>query len=174
MAKWSDEELHAYTRNAESGDVASQIWLGWAYWEGKFISPDLSLSLLWLDRAAASDDPEAMYRLASFCYATGRNDRVIDLLSAAIDKDFSPAAFELGNHYYVGELVEKDVDRAVAAWQQAVALGHIPAKAQIVKHRMRAAPLITKPLHWLTLLPITLRAARCFWKNPNDPRILGT
>ncbi|AWN40167.1 tetratricopeptide repeat protein [Methylobacterium durans] len=173
MSKWSDIELHGYVSAAESGGVADQMWLGWAYFEGKFIAPNLALASRWLERAAAGGDPEASYRLASFLHATGQVERVLALLEDAADKGFSPAAYALGEHYRAGQITPRDINRAITAWRWAVSLGHIPAEVQLVRARIQAVPLIQRPLVWLRLVAISLRAARCFWRDPNDPRVLG-
>ncbi|WP_238231385.1 tetratricopeptide repeat protein [Methylobacterium thuringiense] len=173
MSKWSDVELHGYVSAAERGGVADQMWLGWAYWEGKFIAPDLALASRWLESATAGGDPEASYRFASFLHAMGQVERVLDLLRDAADKGFPPAAYALGGHYRAGRITPRDMDQAIAAWRRAVALGHIPAEAQLVRARIQAVSLIHRPLVWLRLVPISLRAVQCFWRDPNDPRVLG-
>jgi TPR repeat protein len=173
-SRWSSEERKSYITAAEAGDAAAQMWLGWAYWEGNFIDVDLKQSKLWLERAAQSQHGEAQYRLALFCYhAVGENDIVIDLLRASVQNGCQAAAYELGNHYHWGLIVPKDRAQALSWWQYAAKSGHVLSEIQLIRAEFRQASWLKKPLVWAKLVPTTAKAARQFWKNPNDPSVLG-
>ena len=172
-SRWSAEERERYVSAAEQGSVAAQIWLGWAYWEGKFLDVDLRASRFWLERAASNDHGEAKYRYALFCRANGDGDLSLIYLAEAINHECAAAAYDLGNCYYSGVMVHRDRARAISLWQRAAKAGHLLSEIQLIKSDLQSASWFRKPLVWLQLIPITVRIAHQFWKNSNHPSVLG-
>jgi TPR repeat protein len=173
MAKWSPEELKNYRTRAEAGDIEAQIYLGWAFLEGKFVEKDCSLAKEWLERASNQGSKEAGYRLAMLLISQ-KDKNGIGILTSLSAANFASAAYELGNCYYVGLLVERDENAAVQEWSHATDSGHAIARIKLLKYQSLRSPFYMKPFIFIEICWAVLSAGSLLLKDFNDTRTLGT
>ena len=173
MAKWSPEELKNYRTRAEAGDIEAQIYLGWAFLGGKFVEKDYSLAKEWLERASNQGSKEAGYRLAMLLISQKNKDG-IEILKGLSAGNFTSAAYELGNCYYVGLLVERDENAAEQEWLNAVDGGHALARIKLLKYQSLHSPFYKKPFIFIKICWAVLFAGSLLLKDFDDPRTLGT
>jgi FOG: TPR repeat, SEL1 subfamily len=173
MAKWSLEKLNSCRGRAEAGEIEAQTFLGWAYIEGKFVEKDNNLAKEWLKRASDQGSKEATYRLA-FLLASRKDGNGIEMLRGLSAECFAPAAYELGNYYYVGLSVERDVGAAVREWSRAAEAGHALARIKLLKYQSLHSPFYKKPLLFLRLLWAVMFLVSILARDLNDPRVLGS
>jgi TPR repeat protein len=112
-----------------------------------------SLQLLWrlvqekgfaqeLKKRAEEDEPEAEFALAGIAalgldallsqgqaFVTG--DQALHFLRKAVAKGYPPALIELGLCYYAGRWVPRDLEKAVACWNEAAGSGNREAQIRL-------------------------------------------
>jgi TPR repeat protein len=173
MTKWTPEELDSYRARADAGEIGAQIYLGWAYHEGRYVEKNKDLAKEWLERAADQDSKEAGYRLAVVLIL--QKDRAgIERLRNLSKERYSPAAYELGNCYFGGVLVERDVDAAVQEWSHASDMGHVFARIKLLKYQNMNSRFYEKPLYFIKLVLVSFLMCFIILKDSNDVRILGS
>ncbi|MCK1600485.1 sel1 repeat family protein [Bradyrhizobium sp. 166] len=173
MSEWTEEELKDYIGLAESGDTDVQIYLGWAYASGTHVNKDEDLGRKWLQEAASRGSKEAAFRLAVFLTAKDDPESVA-MLAKLSAEGFAPAAYELGNFYWVGFLVPRDTAAAEREWLLAATNGHQLAKLKLLKCESLRSPLWKKPLLFAKMIWLGVTTAPLLSKNKSDPRVLGT
>jgi TPR repeat protein len=174
MVKWSLEELNDYRGRAEAGEIEAQIYLGWAYIEGKFVEKDDNLAKQWLKRASDQDSKEATLRLAMLLVIVQKDKHGIEMLRSLSAEGYAPAAYELGNYYYVGRCVERDTNAAEREWSRAAGAGHAIAKVKLLKYQSLHSPFYKKPLLFLKLCWAGISMLSILVRDLNDPRVLGS
>ena len=173
MAKWSLDELNDYRSRAEADDVETQIYLGWSYFKGEHVEKNDDLAKKWLERASHQGSKEATYRLAMFLIS--RKDRDgIKMLTELSAENFPPAAYELGNYYYVGFLVERDVSAAAREWAHAADSGHAIARIKLLKYQKLHSPFYMKPFFFVKIVWAGLSALSILLRDMHDHRVLGS
>jgi len=60
---WTEADRKAWLAKANRGDVGAQFWLGAAYEQGWFGSPNVQEALRWFKTAAAHGNPDAQFSL---------------------------------------------------------------------------------------------------------------
>lgn len=115
---------------ANQGDAYAMVVLGRAYRDGVGVPPDLTLSELWLRRAAKAGHPSAQQALARTYRASGERGDVNDLIRAAQMGEV-PAMADLGRAYLRGEGVRANYASARHWLQQAADEGHPGATASL-------------------------------------------
>ncbi len=70
---------------------------------------------------------EGEYRLAKHFGVSGRGGEAINLYRNLADRGYIPAIFALGFEYYLGNIVENDLDKSLFYFKQADAAGHLHA-----------------------------------------------
>jgi TPR repeat protein len=117
----SEGEGHEWIRQAaEGGDAASQ--LNHAFFLLDRAPPDPDQARAWIRRAAAQGYAPAEYELATRLRAEGHRDAV-RWFEAAESHEHAEAAYDLGQLYRSGELVEPSKARAEALFYRARQLG---------------------------------------------------
>jgi TPR repeat protein len=116
--------LHAA---AGRGDPFAQLMLGTLYLDQEEPPPDLNRARKWLGQAAHAGIAEAQFRLA-LTYEDVNPPRVVDLLSQAARQAHPLANETLGEYYYGGITVPRNLDRAIAYFQHAVDAGSVTAR----------------------------------------------
>ncbi|RJT23903.1 sel1 repeat family protein [Mesorhizobium waimense] len=169
----STHNFAEYVALAEAGNTAAQIYVGWAYLEGRLVSQDLRAGEEWLRKSYKQGSVEGGYRLAMVLVQ--RSDREgIDLLTHLGDQGYPPANYELGNCLYTGNLVPRDAIEAAKRWGDAEKKGHVIARIKLLKYQSSISPIYKKPLFALKILINLLCAIILFLKNERDERVLGT
>ena len=157
---------------AEEGDVAAQIYVGWAYFYGKLVARDQKAGEGWLRKAYEQGSLEGGYRLA-LVLLQQRDPESIGLLTRLGDQGYSPANYELGRCLYAGDLIDRDPQQAAMRWAIAANNGHELSKMMLLKHKRSIAPFLQRPLLTMKIFASLLRAVWLFIKDDQDVRVLG-
>ncbi len=173
MPKLTAGELNDYRTRANADEIAAQIYLGWAYVKGTDVEKDESLGRALLERAANLGSKEAAYRLASCLILRNDGDGIARLTQLSAE-NYAPAAYDLGNCYYAGFLVERDSHAAAREWSHAANNGHLIAKIKLLKFQSQLSPLHRKPLIFLKMFGAFVLAASVLLRDMSDPRVLGS
>ena len=112
---------------AGRGDPFAQLMLGTVYVDMKDPAPSLEQARKWLGRAAEAGIAEAQFRLAMI-FEDVSPPRVVDLLSRAARQSHALANETLGEYYYRGITVPRNLRRAITYFQRAVDAGSITAR----------------------------------------------
>jgi hypothetical protein len=118
------EWLHS---GAGRGDPFAQLMLGTLYLDMERPAPDLERARQWLSRAARAGVAEAQYRLA-LTYEDVNPPRVVELLATASRQHHPGANETLGEYYYGGITVPRNLERAIGYFQRAVDGGSVTAR----------------------------------------------
>jgi TPR repeat protein len=173
MPKLSIDELRDYTSMAEAGDVSAQIYLGWAYIDGKLVDKNDAFGLDLLRKATRQGSDKAGFMLGRLLISRKQHEgfEIIRELSA---RGFAPASYEVGNCYYTGNLVERDFGKGNEKWSAAASKGHLLARIKTLKHQRMSAPAWKKPIYSANILLTLVHAIAIYLRNENDERVLGS
>jgi hypothetical protein len=103
-----------------------------------------------------------------------RNKKGIDILIGLTAENYAPAAYELGNCYNVGLLVERDECAGERHWSHAADGGHVLATIKLLKFESLHSVFYKRPFIFLKMCRVLLSAIPLFFGGFNDPRTLGT
>lgn len=124
-----DSAVEEMNRLAQKGSILSMVFLGDAYLVGRWgVTKDPDLGEHWLRRSAAGGSIEGAYHLARHLLGRGDYEAALDEYRRLASYGFSPAAFVLGALHYKGEIVAKDVRKALEYFREAGRLGHLPSR----------------------------------------------
>ena len=141
---------------ATAGDVAAQIYLGWAYGGYGPWKKDDSLAELWLRRAAASNDIEGKRRLCRWLYDHARNETkptANDLVAAG---DFY-GYYVIAHLYLHGDCgVCRNRHLGLVHLQKAADLGHLVSALDLMRQESRWGLLNPLKLPRLLVLSSTI------------------
>lgn len=116
-----EEAVSFYKVAADSGVVAAEFDLGYAYYNGEGIKRDFTQAAKWFKRAAAKNFAKAQFNLA-YCYMNGRGvprnyDKALELLTKSAENNYVLAQTTLADCYDKGILVEQDEEMG-KKWRQ--------------------------------------------------------
>ena len=130
-----------FRRLADGGDPAAQWWLGTAYARGWGAEKDEAQAVEWFRKAArqgyapaqrktgsADRTPEQWYE--QYEKETDRDRRLVYLKKAA-EQDHAEAQCQLGDCFYLGQGVEKDLAQAAHWYRKAAEQGHVGAQLSL-------------------------------------------
>lgn len=115
---------------AENGSPEAQYNLASNYYSGDFIPINFSKYEYWLEEASEQDYPDALNDLGAYLMdplEAGRSpdrEEAFSLYQRAASLGNMYALSNLGDFYAAGVLVEKDVEKAAAYYQQAIDAGY--------------------------------------------------
>jgi TPR repeat protein len=104
-AKW-------YRKAAENGYAAAQHKLGLLYFGGLGVPKDFAEAFRWFSSAAEQGDAAAQDSLASMYHLRNDNAKAVKLYQLAADQWYPDAQITLGQLYYRGLVVPKDMVKA--------------------------------------------------------------
>ncbi len=131
------EAFKKYKVLAEKGIPECQTFIGWMYAKGEGVEQDYDKAIEWCGKAAAADDPRALFYLAKVFILTGNKQHAFELMHKAASKGYAPAVFRLGYMYEEGYYVPADDDKAVALYRQADELGQLSGRKRLALCLMR-------------------------------------
>ena len=99
--------MAAHKIAAEAGDALSQYQVGFMYYKGRGVAVDYKQALLWIEKAAAQDDPDAVGQLGTM-YFTGKGVAP----SWRRTREYYQRAIELGNAQTVKNM--QNLTRSIA------------------------------------------------------------
>ena len=90
--------------------------------------------LEYYEKAAQAADPYAYYLLAQLHHngsnvVTTDKNKVVEYYEKAAKADFAPALCELGNLYFNGKIVNKNITKAIAFYNEALLNGFLTKEA---------------------------------------------
>lgn len=139
--------IEALEHLAENGSSLAMMYLGDIYLKGKHSVPKSGdLGEAWLKRSARRGSIEGAYGLAWHLRSSDRPSAALAEYERLADLKYPPALFALGREYYKGELVERDLDKALFYFRLAEQQGHLYAAHQISHILMREN---MSPFSWL-------------------------
>ena len=120
---------------AEKGDAAAQLQLGYLYATGSGVAPDREKAFKWHRKAAQQGLPQAQYQVG-LEYAKGKGvkadkSEAVHWLRAAAEKGFAPAQLELGHCYLEGRGIASNGTEALKWFRQASSSGSADADYEI-------------------------------------------
>ena len=139
---------------ASRGDSDSQLMLADCYAD----AAEHKTAFYWYKRAASGGNAEAYYKL-SFYYegkyiGIGADDnKARECLRTAIEKGYSKAVTRLGDKFYSGEGIEKNLDKAFKCYHKAARMGDDEGKANVGLCYMKGEGVTrdeTKAFEWLS------------------------
>ncbi len=117
---------------ATRGDPYAQLYLGRAFDDLGGTSANASRAAEWYARAAAAGIAEARYRLA-VQNIEANPPRAIELLAAAAGQGHAQANAALADCYLTGEIVPRNVARAIAYLENATNAGNVAARTTLAR-----------------------------------------
>jgi len=110
------------TRSAKQGYTIAKYMLGKLYLRGEDVPKQMLHALHWLESAVKDDNPYADGKAYLDGDILAQNiDEAVRLLTLSASKNFAPAQFILGRLLYKGEIVPKDIKKAVEWLDRAAA-----------------------------------------------------
>jgi hypothetical protein len=173
VAKLTNDKLRDLIQRAANGDVKAQLYLGWAYVEGRVVDRNDQEARKWLTLAANNGSLEAKFRLA-LVLLRRRDIEGVNILTELNRGGYSPAVYELGNCYYSGLCVERNVEKSKELWEKASVEGHVLAGINLQKFRLKILPYWQHPIIYINLLILFVYAVKLIIYNSNDVRLLGS
>jgi TPR repeat protein len=111
--------------SAAAGDVKSQIYLGWAHDRNGAYEYNATLAEDWLERAAQSNNLEALRRLTRFQFDRGNEKCISNITKLNQLGDFY-GHYVLGHIYLDGACgIDADKQKALRQFETAAKLGHL-------------------------------------------------
>jgi|GEM_PF-2810100 len=123
-------------RLAYGGSLMSMLLVSDAMRTGWMYDQDLPGAENWYRVAVESGSARGLYGLGLTRLQMGRFSEAIQDLEAAIARGFPPAYNALAGIYFRGDGVPVDRRRALDLWLKGAALGHLPAKRNLVQQRL--------------------------------------
>jgi TPR repeat protein len=151
-----------FEKAAAAGNQRAQINIGILYFRGQGVSRDLMQSRAWLEKAAAGDDPFALYALGrvmeiSDGAAVADFTRAADLYRRAAEKGHPLAALRYGLALQEGSGVRRDL-AAAQKWityalnsgvpEAALALGDLIARSPASRDKAANDAAVRTALNW--------------------------
>lgn len=118
------ERVSWYSMATDQGDRSAMYNLGRCYQNGTGVPKDIEKAFEWYTQAAKQEHADAQYELS--CIYLNREDRETELhwLRLAADNGSDKAMTRLGYYYGIGEIVEKDLNRAFQLYIKAAEKGN--------------------------------------------------
>ena len=119
----------------EKQDIAAATTLlGLCYADSTWKKASPKKMLECYEKAAQAADPYALYLLAKLHYngdnvVTTDKNKVVEYYEKAAKADFAPALCELGNLYFNGKIVNKNITKAIALYNEALLNGYLTKEA---------------------------------------------
>jgi TPR repeat protein len=118
------DAVEIFAQLAERGDASAQAHLGYLYYKGEGVDPDLDKAIDWYRRAAVQGNRDAQYNLAvAYAFGEGVTQDDVEAVTwyrRAAEQGSAIAQYSLGVSYALGEGVMRD-DIAAIKWYRAAA-----------------------------------------------------
>jgi uncharacterized protein len=153
------DAFRIYQELARTGDINSQIFVGWMYHEGLGTEKSETEALRWFAGAANLGSKAGAFYCAKSAIAGRQYDEAQKWLQESAKQEYGPALLWLGLIHIRGMGVPIDFQKGVGYLQRAAATGNFPAKREMALLMMRGRLGISRiPLGFL-LLPYSLLVA---------------
>jgi len=162
MPRNDSRAVELFEKAASAGHARAQLNLGILYFRGQGVPRDLIQARAWLEKAAASGDPQALYALAramseSTAEAGADSVRAADLYRRAAEKGHVLAGLRYGLALNEGNGVKRD-PLAAQRWliqaqesgvpEAALALGDMAARTPSSRDKATNEKIVQSALSW--------------------------
>ena len=152
--------LEEMERLAHRGSLMSMLHVSDAMRQGWGYDQDLPGAEAWYHVAVASGSARGLWGLGVTHLQMGRFSDAIQDLEAAIARAYPPAYNTLAGIYFRGDGVPINKQRALDLWRKGAALGHLPAKRNLVQQRLWGRYGFSGRIAgWINLLPVAIEIA---------------
>lgn len=118
--------------NAEHGDSKAELSMGKSYLYGFYGFPkSMRLAEMWLHRAAAQGESDAVYRLGWIYFVQEQYDEAITQFMRVVDVEHEKAQFAIATMAYSGFGMEKNFDKSFKWFSEASKNGNGNATSNI-------------------------------------------
>lgn len=120
--------LEALESLGRSGSALSMMYAGHACISGEYgVNIDMMRGEAWLKGAHAGGSIEGGYRLAKHLQSLQRHEEAVEVYLELSKGGYAPASYQLGVEYYLGEVVDRDINKAIHYLNVASMEGHFPS-----------------------------------------------
>lgn len=170
-----------YMKAAEQGNETAINNLGAVYLSGNIVPKDLKKAIFWFEKGAQMDNPKFDYLLAVCYEEDGQYEKAVEHYSKAAAKEHVEALRCLGDCYYLGRGVEKNLELAARCYYEAVQHDDdyacfLLANCFLEGHGMpqdyEAALMLLKRAADRGIVPAQYRLARCYQEGTGTKRDL--
>ncbi|MDR3002365.1 MAG: sel1 repeat family protein [Fibromonadaceae bacterium] len=112
---------------AEAGNANAQALLGRMYSNGIGVESDMTKAIYWLEKAANQDNTKAMLMLGNLGRSGGKPTEALTWYSKCADMGEPFCQYFLGDLYFHGSGVKKDLDESIKWWRKAEENGQAQA-----------------------------------------------
>ena len=146
-----DKFLHAIDNDLSLNELVSAYnYIGYIYEMHSGASPDYKQAAMWYEKAAKLDDADGQFMLGQISRRNFNDYKdAIFWYKKAADKNYSPALYQLGIAFDVGDIIEKDQEKAERYLQRAAKSGHFLSRAVIARKSLRGQYGILGVIHGL-------------------------
>jgi len=156
------EEARAiYADLAASGDVRSQVFLGWMYLRGTGAARDLQAAAQYFEAAANLGSKEGAFYLGRLYAQDHHYSEARKWFERASASEYGPALFWLGHIYQRGLGTDTDLNRAAHYYERAARQGNLFARRNLAVLMIRGAFGYLKIPVGLVLFPYFAIVATC-------------
>ena len=164
--------LEQMERLAHQGSIMSILLVSDAMRTGWMYDQDLLGAEAWYRSAAESGSARGLYGLGLTYLLMGRFGEAIQNLEAAASRGFPSAYNALAGMHFRGDGVPTAPRRARDLWLKGAALGHLPAKRNLLQQRLRGRYGVRGRIKGiLDLLPVAIEIATVTRQNRYTDRL---
>ncbi|MBC2667025.1 sel1 repeat family protein [Novosphingobium flavum] len=158
---------------ASDGSCLAKMYLGNMYLSGKHgVRQNLDVGEYWLRRSAEEGSIEGAYGLAWHLLNIGQTDAALAEYDRLSDLGYPPALYILGVHFYNGEIVERNLSKALQYFLRGEAKGHFFAAKWACRLQIRGEMgLCARFLSLAKMLALTPSFLRTVLTYPNSERL---
>jgi TPR repeat protein len=140
---------------AEAGDVEAMDMVGSLYRDGKGVNSNNQAAIEWFTKAADAGLASAQYNLGMVYYRWRLNGKYHygksrDLLAAAAEQDHALAQWQLGEMYFYGTKIGKDMAQSIAWTKRSAESGLLKAQVTL-GDRLLAQQNYEEAVKWLRM-----------------------
>lgn len=120
--------MECYRKAAEKGGASAQARLGDCYFYGNGVLQSIETAATWYEKAARVGNADAQYGLANIHLKKYEFSKANELFRKAAENGQAAAQGRLGNDYYKGNGVEKNIIVALEWHKKAAQQGYAPSQ----------------------------------------------
>lgn len=158
---------------SKRGSALSMMYLGHAFFIGRYgLERDQVLGEDWLRKSIEAGSIEACYVLAKLFQDSGKAGEALNLFKKVAELGYSPAMFAVGQIYYFGQGVDRNVEIAHKYFKKAAAEGHLYGilwESGTLRERRRNA--VTWIRNLSIRIPLVFRLTYVLVKYPSSDRL---
>jgi TPR repeat protein len=168
------EALAIYRRLADLGDPQAEVHVGWMYYTGRGLLPDVEEARRWYLRAAESGSPMGQFYLARLAASQGKSEEALSWFERAAEQEYGPALFRLGLAYEQGKGTSVDREKASRLFERAASKGNLHAQRRLLGPLLRGERGIVGRIRGVVcVVGLTFRSLRIELRDPGNEKVLA-